>query len=251
MAVAFSPYTKQWEGNQLPFWNSYSLQDVKDMLNVVNSKFTYIATYSMGVASYNKDKPWDQADSSCLVPRAAAQINREKSQLALKVAQGVYQNEDQSLQQKEIDNAFSAAQDANGIFGNTVWGLVFTNEYFTNEGTGNRILSMIRDNKQRARQLGLKVGTRIHVCGQIMNSGPMREVLANIVRESDFIMCNLYPDNNVVNSGIENAVQAVGNAYKSYLPKFKVSYFELAYPNFQNYIFILPRYRKSIQISML
>ena len=190
------------------------------MLNVVNTRFTYISTYGMGVAAYNKDNRWDQSDSNCLVARAAAQINRQKNQNALRVSQGVNQIEDQSLQQKEINNAFSAAQDANGIHGSTVWGLVFTNEYFTNEGTGNRILGMIKNNKNRAHQMGLKVGTRIHVCGLIMNGGSMHDILANIVRESDFIMCNLYPANNVVNN-VNGAVEAVGNAYLSYIPKFK------------------------------
>ena len=190
------------------------------MLSVVNSRFTHIATYGMGVAGYNQNNRWDQADSNCLVARAAATINREKNQNAIRVAQGINQIEDQNLQNKEIDHAFSAAQDANAIHGNTVWGLTFTNEYFTNEATGNRIISMLRSHKARAHQMGLKVGTRIHVCGIIMNGGSMHDVLANIVRESDFIMCNLYPSQNVVNN-VHNAVEAIGNAYLSYVPKFK------------------------------
>ncbi|CAG2118071.1 unnamed protein product [Medioppia subpectinata] len=189
VGVAYSPYTKHWVGKQLPYWNSYTLQDIKDMLNVVNSRFRSIATYGMGVAAYNANNKWDETDSNCLVSRAAAQINRDKNQNALIVAQGINQIEDNSLQQKEINNAFSAAQDANGIHGKTVWGLTFTNEYFTNEATGNRILNMITSNKKRAHDMGLKVGTRIHVCGIIHNSGSMRDILANIVRESDFIMC--------------------------------------------------------------
>ncbi|CAG2110695.1 unnamed protein product, partial [Medioppia subpectinata] len=69
--------------------------------------------------------------------------------------------------------------------------------------------------------MGLKVGTRIHVCGIIHNSGSMRDILANIVRESDFIMCNVYPDNNVVKSGAAKSVEAVGNAFLGYRQKFK------------------------------
>ena len=220
VGVGFGPYTKHWVGTELPYWNSYSVEDIKDMLKVVTTKFTNIATYSMGVASYNQNNRWDQSDSNCLVSRAAAQLNREKNKNAIRVAQGIFQLDDPNLQQKEINNAFSAAQDANGIHANTVWGLTFTNEYFTNEGTGNKILQMIRTHKTKAHQMGLKVGTRIHVCGIIMNSGSMHEILANIVRESDFIMCNLYPTSNVVHN-VNNAVEAVGNAYLSYVPKFK------------------------------
>ncbi|XP_054163255.1 uncharacterized protein LOC128961070 [Oppia nitens] len=221
VGVAFSPYTKHWVGKTLPYWNSYSLQDIKDMLNVVNGRFRSIATYGMGVAPYNVNNRWDQTDSNCLVARAAASINSDKKQNALRVAQGINQNEDQNIQNKEIDNAFSAAQDANGIYGNTVWGLIFTNEYFTNELTGNRILNLIKSHKNRAKQMNLKVGTRIHVCGLILNSGSMRDILANIIRESDFIMCNVYPDASVVNAGTQKSVEAVGNAFNSYVKKFK------------------------------
>ncbi|CAG2163011.1 unnamed protein product [Oppiella nova] len=221
VGVAYSPYTKHWVGQTLPYWNSYTLEDIVDMLNVVNSRFRSIATYGMGVAGYNVHNKWDQTDSNCLVSRAAATINHNKNQMALQVWQGINQNEDQTLQQTEINNAFSAAQDANGIYGNTVKGLIFTNEYFTSEATGNRILNMITSNKNRAHQMNVKVGTRIHVCGLIQGSGAMHDILANIVRESDFIMCNVYPDNNVVKAGTQQSVDAVGNAFLSYRQKFK------------------------------
>jgi exo-beta-1,3-glucanase (GH17 family) len=191
------------------------------MLNVISAKFQSISTYGMGVEDYNKNNAWDHSDSNCLIARAAAQINHEKNQMALRVSQGIYQHDDNNLMNKEIENAFSAAKDANSIHANTVWSLTFTNEYFTNEGTGNHILNMIKTHKNRAHQMNLKVGTRIHICGQIHGSGAMRNILADIVRESDFIMCNLYPDNNAVHGTIQNAVDAVGNAYHSYVPVFR------------------------------
>lgn len=93
---------------------------------------------------------------------------------------------------REINNAFSAAQDANSIFPGTVWGLVFTNEYVTDGNNGPRVLQMIRDNKNRAHQMGLRVGTRVHTCGEIWG-GNNQNILSQIAQESDFIMCNLYP----------------------------------------------------------
>jgi hypothetical protein len=121
----------------------------------------------MGVADYNKNNAWDQTDSNCLVARAAALINQEQNQIALSVSQGISQQQDDNLMNIEIDNAFSAANDANSIYPNTVSRLIFTNEYFTDEASGHRILDMIRSHKNRAHQMNLKVGTRIHVCGII------------------------------------------------------------------------------------
>jgi len=197
------------------------VEDVKQMLRVVNGKFRSIATYGMGVADYNKNNAWDHADSNCLVARAAALNNKEQNQIALSVSQGISQQQDNNLMNKEIDNAFSAANDANTIYPNTVSNLIFTNEYFTDEASGHRILNMIKSQKNRAHQMNLKVGTRIHVCGIIQQSGAMYNILADIVRESDFIMCNLYPANNVVHGTIKTAVDAVGNAYHGYVPAFR------------------------------
>ena len=90
------------------------------MLTVINSRFESISTYGMGVASYNVNNAWDQTDSACLIARAAAQINQNNGQTVLRVSQGIYQSNDNNLMNKEIQNAFSAAQDANGIFPNTV-----------------------------------------------------------------------------------------------------------------------------------
>jgi hypothetical protein len=63
-----------------------------------------------------------------------------------------------NLIQREIDNAFSAIDDANAAFGGTVWGITFTNEYIVDQSTGQRVLQMIRDNKGRAHDKGVKVG---------------------------------------------------------------------------------------------
>ncbi len=72
----------------------------------------------------------------------------------------MYQNEDPKIMQAEIKNAFLAAEDANRIKAGTVWGLVFTNEYVVNQQTGQKVLDMIRINKDRAHSMGLRVGTR-------------------------------------------------------------------------------------------
>lgn len=160
----------------------------------------------------NMNGPWDKADSNCLIARAAAQINRDYNAVVLSVSQGIYQNNDGNVQRKEIDNAFLAAQDANGIRAGTVWGLVFTNEHVVNGETGQQVLKMIRDNKERARRLNLRVGTRIHICQEIWN-GANRQILIEIAKAADFIMCNLYPAPNSNNA--DTAVKGISDAYYS------------------------------------
>jgi len=94
------------------------------------------------------------------VSRAAAQVNKDRGQKVISVNQGVNQLPDPLLQ-REIDNAFSAAEDANSIFGGTVWGITFTNEYIVDQGTGQRVLGMLRNNKDKAHSRGLKIGNFI------------------------------------------------------------------------------------------
>lgn len=206
--VGFSPYVRS-DG---AYWNSYTLDDVKQMLRIVLNGHNAIATYSMGVSQWNNGQPWDKADSNCLVARASAQINKERNSVVLSVSQGIFQQDDPSLQQREIDNAFSAAADANAIFPGTVQNMVFTNEFVTDNSNGPRVLQMIRDNKQKAHSRGLRVGTRIHTCGEIWG-GPNQNIIKQIVRESDFIMCNLYPALNSNNPDV--AAQGVRSAYYS------------------------------------
>lgn len=60
--------------------------------------------------------------------------------------------------------------------------------------------------------MGLRVGTRIHICGEIWN-GPNKQILSEIAKESDFIMCNLYPGRNSDNA--DRAVKGISDAYYS------------------------------------
>ncbi len=194
LGVAFSVYTKQWEGKTTPPWNSYGIDDVKNALALVSTKFQSVTTYSMGVNTWNVDNPWDQADSNCLIARAAGRINRERNRLDLKVNIGAFQNDNEKIMQKEISAAFEAANDANSNFKGTVWGITFTNEYIMNESQGYRVLAMITLNKEKAKSQGLEIGTRTQMCSVILkNSNPLYNVMSQIAMQSDFVMCNLYP----------------------------------------------------------
>lgn len=54
--VAFSPYVKK--GPPYPYWDSYTLAEIKQMLRIILTKHNSISTYGMGVASNEKNLNW-------------------------------------------------------------------------------------------------------------------------------------------------------------------------------------------------
>lgn len=218
VGVAYSPYVKNFEGTATPYWNSYTLDDLKQQLRIVSSKFTSISTYSMGINQWNVNSPWDQADANCLVARAAAQLNQGHASPLITVNLGVIQNSDPAQQAAEIKNVYSAANEANALYPGTVTGVTFTNEYFVNTAQGEQILAMINEGKKN----GLRVGTRIHTCGVIWdNNSELRPLLVKIIEAADFIYCNIYPGSDSVHS-VDAAVNAVTNAYYGFRYAFQL-----------------------------
>ena len=217
LGVAFSPYVGPWTGQapnaKVPDWNSYSQQDIVRMLEVIAPHFDKISTYSMGVAGYYPPTtPWNQVDSNCLVAGAAAQLNHQMGKLVIQVAQGIYQHTDAGLQQREIEAAFSAANAANAVYPNTLTSLVFTNEYVVDAATSNAVNAMIVKYKQRAQQLGVKVGVRSHTFGEIANpQSHFYNQLKTLIQNCDFIQCNLYPGMHSPNP--TDGVKQVGEAF--------------------------------------
>ncbi|RWS01781.1 hypothetical protein B4U79_16615 [Dinothrombium tinctorium] len=230
IGVAFSPYTKQTVNGQLHFFNNSDITDVKRQLAAISSRFNRIATYGMGTAFYNRFKDWDKADSNCLIAKAAAEINAQIGRKIFTISQGVYQKPNDELQRIEIERAFRAAEYANRVFPGTVESIIFTNEYFTENSRGLQVLEMIRSNKERARQLGLAIGTRTHVGGHILNPcSPSFAALKSIVEISDIIMCNIYPTSVTARASVDIAVEtvtqfywALRNCFTNINPKIKV-----------------------------
>lgn len=190
------------------------------MLSVVSTKFQHITTYDVGIASFNVTTPVSDADSTALIPQAAAFLNKERKAKVIDVAIGIFQNENENIQNSEVNVAIDVAQDANGRFPNTVWGLVFTNAYINDERTAEKVLELIRNHKERAKLYKLKVGTRVNICDKILDSdSEIFEILSDIVSELDFIMCNMYPTSNV--GDIKQAVDAVGSSFVAVEKAFK------------------------------
>jgi hypothetical protein len=173
----------------------------------------------MGTAGYNSGNSWDRCDSNALIARAAARVNNEGGE-KLRVNIGVYQVPgNQAEQQREINNAYAAAGDANGISGGTVWGITYTNEYFTDADAGrmDEVLNMINANKGRD---GLRVGARTHVCGGI-TGGNLQGRFQRLARESDYIYCNLYPSEEHTRLGPNQAAKEVMNYFLYLQSEFK------------------------------
>ena len=51
--VGISPYVKNWEGENIPPRNSYSIRDIQKMLRLIATKFSKITTFGMGVTGKN------------------------------------------------------------------------------------------------------------------------------------------------------------------------------------------------------
>jgi hypothetical protein len=49
LGVGIYPYVKNWEGENIGGWNSYAVNDIKIMLNLISTKFTKVLTFGMGV----------------------------------------------------------------------------------------------------------------------------------------------------------------------------------------------------------
>ena len=204
--MAFSPYTDIAPGRN---WDQYSVDDILSKLSVIRNYFSIISTYGMGVADYNRGKNWDQCDSNALIARAASILNQQGGGPKLTVNIGVFQLGDAD-QQREIDNAYAAAAEANSRSPGTVTGITFTNEYIHSVADGERVLGMIRGNKNR----GLPVGTRTEICGVYTNKeDPLRGIMNAIAQESNYIYCNIYPSEADANKGPVAAADAVANYF--------------------------------------
>ena len=237
LGVAFQPYVGAWSGTAptagYPSFNSYAQTQVQALLQTIQPSFDHIATYGAGYGSnYSNATAWNAVDSNWMVGPSAANINSSMGRKVLDVAQGIYQQLDSPgsngfnlpLMNAEINGALSIAQNANAIFPQTVTRLIFTNEFVTDATSATNLTSLIRQYATQAHELGLAVGVRSQVFGQLTNpGGAYYNELVTLVQNCDFIMCNLYPgqaesataavtDVAAQFAAIRNAAQAVNPA---------------------------------------
>jgi exo-beta-1,3-glucanase (GH17 family) len=226
LGAAFEPYVKQWNGQapnaMIPFFNSYTSGNasVANQIALVAPTFPQIATYSAGYAPYYPtNQPFNMVDSNWQNAPAAAAYNQEQGKLALTVSQGIFQQEQNgsianASQDAEVADAFQDAANANATFAGTVTRLIFTNEYITSAATTDQVNTLITANKQKAHDMGLEVGVRSETFGQLTDpNSPYLPQLQSLIKNVDFIMCNLYPSQPAEQQGIAASVNEVASRY--------------------------------------
>lgn len=246
---AYGPYVGQWlsdnTGKHPPAFNSYGSGNasVQNQINLIGPRVSALATYSAGYAGYYPPTtPYNKVDSAWMVAGAAANYNKAQKQLALTVQQGIYQQVQSgsilnSLMNAEINGAFQIAKAANAVYPGTVKRLVFTNEYATDAASTNQVDQLIKQNRDRAHDMGLTVGVRSQTFGQLNDPrSPYLKPLQQLVKDVDFIMCNLYPvdESKGVAAGasdVENEFVRIKTAAQKLNPKLAVMIGETGWPS--------------------
>jgi len=159
-----------------------------------------------------------------LIAQAAAEINRESGRLVLSMSQGIYQNDNPQVLNREIENAFDSSEHANNIFQGTVWGISYTNQAFTEANAAMELIHKIREKMERARKLGIKIGARVHNCDDLISaksSQSTKEALKTLALELDYIMCLSYSWH-VNQEEVEpsKVAELIGQKYKSWIASF-------------------------------
>ncbi|RWS00337.1 hypothetical protein B4U79_16714 [Dinothrombium tinctorium] len=168
----------------------------------------------MGTSFNNLHNNWDDANSICLITKAAAELNAVIGQKIFTVSQGIYERADHLLTRIEISRAFKAIEYANKKFPETVDSIIFTSENIFENTKNWNLYTVLQANIDYARQLNVSIGIRIHDCRQILNShSPFLDIISAIIRSSDIVICNIHPAHNIVDVGIDFAVNAVINIY--------------------------------------
>ncbi|ODM87802.1 hypothetical protein Ocin01_18880 [Orchesella cincta] len=196
LGVIYSPFVQS--GDNPGTTKSYTLQNVKKMLNLLkNDNFHCISTYGVGATSetYQKNNTIYQSTSIVHTALAAAEINREKKQLALTVYQGLFPNPNRGFN-SETEVSFEVAEAANKIYKGTVPALVFSSTVAFHELLYTHIIATLKNVSDRAHVSNLKFGVRLYDCvsmGVILNASQNSVNIQNLMELLDFIICTRIP----------------------------------------------------------
>ncbi|CAL8122674.1 unnamed protein product [Orchesella dallaii] len=221
--IRFSPYFGVEYGPNVESRadDKYSIDEIKKMLKVILTKSNSILTYSMGIW-YSKHTGSLGETSYSLTATAAAQLNKEYNKQLLSISQGASILLDgENSAQPDIENAFLSAQQANGIYFNTVSSITFRvgAGYVEDQQSGQRAITEIRKQKLRAHGMGLKVGIRVNICGDIQG-GPNQQMLTELATTADYFVCSVYPPFAIAEpSDFVNYVTSTLTTYKSAFAK--------------------------------
>ncbi|CAL8072786.1 unnamed protein product [Orchesella dallaii] len=187
--VSFSPFTSYKDGQPTP-------QDIKYMLKVIQSKFHFIFTNTMGVPDAQYSGQLDNEFPESLISRLAAQVNQESKSASIKVCQGarIFKT---GQGQKDLDYALDASRVANAMLQGTVWGISLNvdNQWGSIQDADDisHVHSILQQGYvKKAHELGLKVGVKLDICSEIVD-GLNKDKIGEMVKSCDFVSCFVFP----------------------------------------------------------
>ena len=238
LGFAYEPYVGQWYDN--PSWDgtnplaryltaawgdTYSSGNwsVAAQLDLLAPYTTRLATYSAGVFPWNGQPAPNLEDNALVAPALAARNKSSGNTITL--YQGIYQQvmsgtigawsgttfTPNSVMAAEVNQAVTLADQANATSLGTVVGLVFTNEYVTDQTTTKNVAGLIQWYKTQHPGATLPIAVRAQTWGQLKNTGAYSEELKALVGQVDIVMANIYPSADTVRQCIaaNNAQAAV------------------------------------------
>ncbi|CAL8121003.1 unnamed protein product [Orchesella dallaii] len=193
LGVVYSPFVQP--GDTPSSTSSYTEQDVRTMLSLlVEDNFPFVTTFGMGAPNehYQENSTRYRCTSVVHTAIAAANINKEKNNLALTVFQGIYKGSPSSRLNSEIEVGFEIAQAANLIYEGTVPALVFP----TSAGLFGLfdMLEKFESISVRARNSKLKIGVRLWNCHHTITGVDKNDKnIQDLIKLFDFIICQVIP----------------------------------------------------------
>ncbi|ODM91491.1 hypothetical protein Ocin01_15195 [Orchesella cincta] len=217
LGVTYTPFVTPWDTS--PTTQSYSIEDVKVMLNIISEdNFPFVSTYTVGAPNGNiinnpemfkktknqiimillqnitkQTKTRYRCSSVFHTALAAAEINKEQKSLALTVYQGLYRHSPPAQLISEIEVGFEIAQAANQIYPGTVPAIIFPSS-----AGFNGLFDMEENLKavsKRARNLQLKFGVRISNCETTIGKPDNYHKNKELLTLFDFLICEFMPKN--------------------------------------------------------
>lgn len=241
LGFAYQPYVGQWADN--PSWKdgdnpmsryqtpasggTYNSGNwsVTKQLDLLAPHTTRLATYSAGVFPWNGAPAPNLEDNALVAPALAARNKSTGNTITLYL--GIYQQvmngtlgtwsgstfTPNSVMAAEVNQAVKQANEANATSPGTVVGLVFTNEYVTDESTTKDVSGLIQWYKGQYPSATLPIAVRSQTWGQVKNAGAYPDELKALIGRIDIVMANIYPSVEMVRASIAagNTQAAVDN----------------------------------------
>jgi exo-beta-1,3-glucanase (GH17 family) len=123
------------------------------------------------------------------------------------VAQGINFTRSKAVQDKEIENAFVAVENANSLFPGTVSTLVFPYDYFVTYFELADLELDLKTLKARADGFSVQLGIKFRNCIESFDSEAEHTLLRTILAEADFAICSSFPNSGNVSSAVASVVK--------------------------------------------